>query len=444
MQRSNLQLLVFTLISTIAYILLGYFTPREQTIQLFALYTCLFACYMAVFYTSEEYQIKQYLVVSIGLRLLFLLAIPLLSDDIYRFIWDGRLLANGISPFAALPIDYLNNNHDIAGIDSSLFYLLNSPKYFTVYPPLSQFIFWLSALISPNDILGSIVVIRSLIILAELGSIVLITKLLKHYQLPQKNVLLYCLNPLVIIELTGNLHFEAFVILFSLLAVYLIIKNKKTVSGLSWALAIGFKLIPLIFLPLFIRRLSLKNQSILYFTIAITCVLLFLPLYDSALINGLSSSLTLYFQKFEFNASIYYLLRSLGYWFKGYNIIADLGPSLAIVTLISVVIYSLSSKQKRVALPEAMMWSLLIYLSFATTVHPWYITTLVVLSIFSKYRFSILWSSLIFLTYSGYSSTGYSEPTYLVILEYSFLAAYIGYEIFLHKNPVTNSKIQTE
>jgi hypothetical protein len=342
-----------------------------------------------------------------------------------------------------LPIDLISNySYQIPGIDRALFDLLNSPEYFTVYPPLSQFVFWIAALISPNNITGSIIIVRVLIILAEIGSIVLITKILKHYQLPSKNVLLYALNPLVIIELTGNLHFEAFVIFFVLLAILLLNKNKQWLSGISWGAAIGFKLIPLTFLPLLLRRLKPKQQLIIYSVVGLTTILLFLPLYDQALIDGLSSSLTLYFQKFEFNASVYYLARSVGYWFKGYNIIAQLGPSLGILTFITIVIYSLLSKQKTVLLPLAMMWTLLIYLLLATTVHPWYVTTLVALSVFSQYRFSILWSLLIFVTYAGYSVTGYVEPMGLIIIEYIGLIGFTCYEIYYH-NKSSEEVLQT-
>jgi len=443
MQKNNFRLILFVFISAIGYFVLGYFTSRENTIPLFTLYGSLFAAYIASWYSVREQSVTHYIYAAIGLRLLLLFSVPVLSDDIYRFIWDGRLLANGISPFAAVPIDYISNQSgQIPGIDSSLFQLLNSPEYFTVYPPLSQLVFWLAAVISPDSTFGSIIVVRVLIIVAEIGCIYLIKKLLAHYQLPSKNVLLYALNPLVILELTGNLHFEPFMIFFLLLAIYLMIKNRLALSGISWSAAIGFKLIPLIFLPLLIRRLNIKAQVVIYATTGIATLLLFLPLYDEALINGLSSSLTLYFQTFEFNASLYYLARAVGYWFKGYNIIAQLGPSLALVTFIAIMTYALRARQKFTLLPTAAMWVLLIYLSLATTVHPWYITTLVALSVFSQYRFVVLWSLLIFVTYAGYSFNGYAEPMTLIILEYIGLAIFTCYEIRAHSrsSPIPQSK----
>jgi hypothetical protein len=437
MPKNNRRLIYFTSISAIAYIVLGYFTTRESTSTLFFLYLSLCAAFIAAWHTAGESTVKKYIYIGIGLRLLFMFTTPFLSDDVYRFIWDGRLLINGISPFAALPIDYITNPSALPGIEESLYKLLNSPAYFTVYPPLAQLVFWLSALLSPQSTFGSILVMRLLIILSEVGSIMLMTKLLCYYKLPAKNILLYALNPLVIIELTSSLHFEAFVIYFLLLALYFLHKHKVVFSGICWSIAVGFKLIPLIFLPLLIRRLSVKKQVILFVTTGVFTILLFMPLYDEALVNGLSTSLTLYFQTFEFNASIYYLARTVGYWIQGYNIIAVLGPGLAVATFVAILAYSLLGKQNTKRLPEAMMFVLLIYLSFATIIHPWYITTLIALSVFTTYRFATLWSFLIFVTYSGYTSSGYTEPIYLIAFEYIALASFLVYEIY--SNSKTNA-----
>ncbi|MEQ9229236.1 MAG: hypothetical protein RIF46_01035, partial [Cyclobacteriaceae bacterium] len=80
-----------------------------------------------------------------------LFATPSLSDDFYRFIWDGRLLAHGIHPFAELPGFYLDPSLNIPGIDQSLFDNLNSKEYFTIYPPFAQLIFLISVLIFPKS-----------------------------------------------------------------------------------------------------------------------------------------------------------------------------------------------------------------------------------------------------------------------------------------------------
>ena len=252
-------------ISLLAYFVIAYGVHRHETVALFSLYFLLFGIYVFVIKVATSETLEFWILGAVLFRFVLLLALPNLSDDFYRFIWDGRLLANGIHPFSELPDFYLSSGLSIPGIDQALYDQLNSQAYFTIYPPLAQFIFWISALASPQSILGSVVVIRIFVLAAEIGSLFLIKRLLIEFNLHPKKILVYALNPLVILELTGNLHFEAFVILFLLLSLYLLYKSKIISSGISFGLAVGAKLLPLIFLPLFLIRLGLK-RSILFYT----------------------------------------------------------------------------------------------------------------------------------------------------------------------------------
>ena len=86
---------------------------------------------------SDEFNIRWLLGISLLLRIIPMFAIPALSDDFYRFIWDGRLLAAGINPFAGLPGEFLNEPALVAkGISNELYGLLNSPTHYTIYPPV--------------------------------------------------------------------------------------------------------------------------------------------------------------------------------------------------------------------------------------------------------------------------------------------------------------------
>ncbi|MEM8568776.1 MAG: mannosyltransferase, partial [Bacteroidota bacterium] len=158
-------------------------------------------------------------------------------------------------------------------------------------------------------------------------------------------------------------------------------------------------------------------------------ILLFWPLYDRALVHGMSSSISLYFQKFEFNASIYYLVRELGFLLKGYNVIATAGPWLSVVTFLLILGLALFSNPQKDRTPSVWLWILFVYFSMATIVHPWYVTSLIALGVLTKYQFPILWSGLIFLSYLGYNETGYDENMLVVIIEYGLLFTFIAYEV---------------
>lgn len=437
---------LFLVVSLFTYIILGYFVERHETTFLFVGYFLLFATYVWIVKNSSLDEIKFWVYSSILFRLSLLFALPTLSDDFYRFIWDGRLLVNGIHPFVELPGFYLERQ--IPGLDLWLYDHLNSKEYFTVYPPLAQIIFWVSAVISPNSILGSVVVMRLFILIAEIGSLVLIRKLLIAFGENEKNILMYALNPLVILELTGNLHFEAFVIFFMLLAFYLLYQSKIWKAGISIGLSIATKLLPVIFLPLFVLRIGLKKSFWLYVVVFITVVLLFLPLFNEQVVAGFSESLGLYFKRFEFNGSIYYLVREYGFYTKGYNTIQTVGWKLGVISMLGILLISfwpfrimrsqtgLRFEIKKFEFPKVisgipivMLWVMLFYLLMTTTLHPWYITTLLMLSVFSKYRFAMVWSAMVFLTYAGYTTTGFQENLPLVAFEYIVVIIFLLYEL---------------
>jgi hypothetical protein len=350
-----------------------------------------------------------------------------LSDDYFRFIWDGRLFAHGYNPFDQIPSNLLSTEiANKVGLDGNLYQGLNSPNYFTIYPPMLQFVFGLGAKIFPSSILGNIIVMRLFILGAEIGSIFLMKSLLKRFKLDTKNVLLYALNPLVIFELTGNIHFEAFMIFFILLALNLLFNKRFILSAIIFGFAVCSKLLPLLFLPLLLRYLGWR-KTILYSGIVIfTTIILFVPFIDSEFLNHIFSSTGLYFQKFEFNAGIFYLIRWVGYLVKGYDIIQIAAPILSILTFIIIMIVSLRKKNKNETnLIQNMLLGLTVYFMLATIVHPWYITTLVALSVFTKFRFPIAWSVLIMLSYFTYRSVPYQELQWAVAIEYLLLGIVI-------------------
>ena len=416
-------------LSLLSYISLAYFTQRHETVQLFIFYFLLWGCFWALYKWANADNLSLLIAFSFVFRLALFFAVPNLSDDFYRFIWDGRLLSQGINPFSQLPSYYINNNLHIPGINAELYHLLNSPGYFTIYPPVCQFVFTLSAYIFPHSFLGSVMVMRLFILAAEAGSILIMFKLLKFYKLPAKNLLLYALNPLVIIELTGNLHFEAFMIFFSLAAIYFLTKKRWTISATMLGLAVASKLLPLIFLPLLIKRLGIKIFLGYCAIVFIVCLLLFLPLLSQELLLGLSQSIALYYQKFEFNGSIYYIMRQLGYWVFGFNTIQYLGLVMAMATFASIVAYASVEKVKTAALPESMLWVYFLYLIFATTIHPWYVVPCLAYCIFSRFRFPMAWAVVIFLTYAGYHQSGFEEVSWIIWAEYMVLFGFVVYEL---------------
>ena len=80
-----------------------------------------------------------------------------------------------------------------------------------------------------------------------------------------------------------------------------------------------------------------------------------------------------------------------------------------------------------------MLFAVSFYFLLSTTVHPWYIATPLLLGIFSKYRFPIVWSFVVMLSYSAYGKDGFDENLWLVGLEYFIVAGFAVWELFLQK-----------
>jgi len=419
--RDSFKKLILIFSFSCLIIWLGYFTPRQSFGQLISLYSALFVVYFFLVKTFKN--AREVIFLGVFFRLPLLFAVPALSDDFYRFVWDGRLLFNGINPYTILPADFIQtiDFQRIIG-DKTIFEKLNSPNYYTVYPPLNQLIFAASAALSQGSLFGNVVALRVFILLAEIS---LLFILMKNKYSDKFN--LYAFNPLIIIELTGNLHFEGVVMCFLVLAFYVGVKYRKSLvfSSFLFACAVCVKMLPLIFIPLIIRQLGWKKGIAYASMVGLFTVLFFLPFLDRMLIEKLFSSVNLYFQKFEFNASIYYLVRAIGFKIFGYNIIGTAGKIMAFLTFSGVLFISWKSKNLFVG----ALAILTLYFAMATTVHPWYATNLLVIAIFTNFRYPIVWSYTIFLSYATYQTNLYQENLWLVTFEYLLVLGMIIYEL---------------
>ena len=422
---------------------------RADFIKLISLYTGLF------FISFKLIQLEKnnfwFLAgVAVLFRLVFIAATPNLSQDFYRFLWDGQLILDGINPYLSTPNDLkelttsldLKNQKLINGMGSL------SAGNFTSYPPVNQLLFAISAFLGGKSILGSVVAMRFFIILADLGTLYFGRKLLLNLKLSPHRIFWFILNPFIIIELTGNLHFEGVMLFFLTWSIYLLHQKKWIWSAILLGISVSVKLLPLLFLPLlwnyFIKNRGNENSDIpdlnfkkllgYYLMVGLTVLASFLPFLSSEFISNFSASIALWFQKFEFNASIYYIVRWIGFQLKGYNIIATAGkilPLLVILILSGLVFFKRNNSTQK--LIETILVGVSAYFFLATTVHPWYVATPLLLSVFTKFRFALVWSFLVMLSYSAYTKNGFQENYWLIAVEYVLVIGIFLIEIFKPK-----------
>ena len=394
---------LFLVAQTILLFLIAGWGSRADFTLAFVLYSLCFGICILIWRFSEL-SLKNILIWSLVMRLVTLPFFPQFSEDYLRFYFDSYLLKMGENPYLIIPAEYLNfisSDTLTAVVDG-----MNSPNYYTIYPPLSQFFFGIIYRLSDGSIDIFVLLSKIGLIIADLGSIFFVFKISNQLKKSTSATILFAFSPLIILEFAGNLHTEGLAIFFTLAAIYALLRKYNFSSATLLGLGISVKLLPILIFPVVFSYLGLKRgiiylfYSLLIFTITLT------PFLSLEMINHFSSSLDLYFRNFESNAYIYFILRGIINSFIGYNPIQFLGPVLGIISAISILLLSFKfiRDPEKSEIIEKMAIVFTLYFALSTTVHPWYLSWIVLFSIFSgKYRLLIIWSYLGYLSYFFYA-----------------------------------------
>ncbi len=395
-------------------------------------YGLAFAAYLFLLRETRTLQFRHFALIALCAQIVSLLYAPNLSEDYFRFLWDGELTLNGINPFDFTPNELVDHAFMESTYSQELFAGISdlSRRNYSCYPPVNQVYFIISSSLS-TSVFVNVIAMKMLIVLTEILGVIYLRKLLIHFNIHPSRLWIVYLNPLLIIECTGNTHFEGVMISLLFVALYFLFASKSWLGAIIFGLAVQIKLVPLILLPFFLRYFSLRKSIVIYLIIGATVLGLAMTQINVGNIAHFLKSLALYFRVFEFNSFLFYILNSFVKLFTGYNPLSQVGPALSFLVMISIIWYALRhhTLDWKVVF-ERMLFGFFLYLILGSTVHPWYILPLIALSVFTNYAFPIVWSLLIFFSYFFYSAGSGSsfEVRLMVTIEYLIFFAYFIYE----------------
>jgi HJR/Mrr/RecB family endonuclease len=195
-------------------------------------------------------------------RLSIIFSPPYLSDDIYRYVWDGRVQSAGINPYRYIPAE-----QSLAHLrDEKIYPNINRRDYaHTMYPPVAEGVFLLITRVSE-----SVTWMKAVMVGLEAIAVWALVQLLVSFGFARQRVLIYAWHPLAVWEFAGSGHVDALAIAFIALALLVRRKRGETLTGFLLACATCVKLFPAVLFPAFYIRRSWKMPLAFVATILIT------------------------------------------------------------------------------------------------------------------------------------------------------------------------------
>ena len=284
---------------------------------------------------------------AVAFRLCLLTSAPTLSNDIYRYIWDGKILANGINPYEHAP-----SSPQLQYLQDKDFKKMDHRDIHTSYPPFAEAVFAAAYSLSPHP--DALKVIFLLFDLAIMALIFLILKSLKKNTM---NIIIYAWSPLAVIEVSASGHLDPIAIFWLVLAVLFYYNQKPLSCAFSLALASLSKFLALPFLFLCAKFTTLKRCV---FAIVFFCFF-FIPFMAAG--QGLYKGALNYLSLWEFNGSIFPILLYLTHSYL-------LTKIFIFIVLAAIFIYLLAKEDK---FPRAVFIMLAALFMLSPSVHPWYL-----------------------------------------------------------------------
>ena len=340
------------------------------------------------------------LVLSALWQIQFLRMPPGLDDDIHRYVWDGRVQRLGYNPYIVIPGDPA-----LASLHTSETRTLNNPEVPSPYPAGAQLFF--RAVTSIHE---SIFALKVTFVACDLAIVLVLLDVLRRSRQGEHWVLAYAWHPLLAIEVAGSGHVDIVGVLLLLVSAAALLRRWRAVAAMSFALAVAVKLLPIVLLPLYWKRVRMRDAALA----AIVVGLLYMPFLNHGRIP--IGSLGSYVQRFRFNDPVFATFERV----VAPRFVAGLAVLVGFLTAIWM------RKKPAEGSAEAFAWPMAASLFCAPVVYPWYLLWMLPFLRSTSTLPILVWTLSILSTYYVWHlrtvGRPWLVPDWIVILEYGSVA----------------------
>lgn len=340
------------------------------------------------------------LVVAALWQIPFLLHAPGLDDDVHRYLWDGRVQRLGYNPYIVVP-----NDPAFGGLHTPETRTLNNPEVPSPYPAGAQLFFR-----AVTAIHESIFSLKVAFVLCDFAIVFVLLDVLRRSGQEAHWVLAYAWNPLLAVEVAGSGHVDIVGALLLLVSVGALGRRWRTIAALAFGLAVAVKLLPIVLLPLYWRRVRLRDGALA----AIVVGLLYIPFLNHGRIQF--GSLGTFVQRFRFNDPVFAMLEHVA----PPQFIAGLAVLIGLLTAIWM------RSRAPVLSADALAWPMAATLLCAPVVYPWYLLWLLPFTRTASTVPIIIWTVTIIPTYYVWHlrtiGGQWVVPGWIVLIEYGSMA----------------------
>lgn len=349
------------------------------------------------------------------LKILFINTEPIGSDDYYRYIWDGKVQADGINPYQYAPIDSLLKHLHSELLPAKVSY----PSIKTIYFPVSQWLFTLSYWLTGENATG----LKIFYLQSELIILISLLSLLKYFSIDRKYILIYAALPIITFQYFIDAHIDIVGVALMISSITLYFYNRKLLSYILLGLSVSVKPTGFLLIPfLFQNEVDFKEKIKSIFIPMLVFVITFLPYIFTA--TPLDTLIN-YTVNWTFNGLLYNTINIFLTDNQTIRIICGILFLLVIVYLFFI----------RLQLINKIYLSLFLLMIFSPVVHPWYLIWFAVLlpvvrSYSGIYFVSVI--SITFITVNNFQTTGvWSESPVILLIEYLPILILFIYEFAL-------------